>query len=57
MSTRRLIRPVPPPVAAVGQPDGRKLYQQVAAAVAEAIHRGEFAPGQRIPSERDLADE
>ena len=37
-------------------PDGHKLYQQVAAAVADAIKRGDFVPGQRIPSERELAD-
>ncbi|MGQ7405201.1 winged helix-turn-helix domain-containing protein, partial [Streptococcus suis] len=37
--------------------DGRKLYQQVASAVADAIRRGDFRPGQRIPSERELADE
>ncbi|MEI9927525.1 MAG: FadR/GntR family transcriptional regulator [Sphingomonas sp.] len=36
--------------------DARKLYQQVAAAVADAIQRGEYLPGQRIPSERELAD-
>lgn len=39
------------------QSDGRKLYQQVATAVADAIRRGDFKPGQRIPSERELADE
>jgi DNA-binding FadR family transcriptional regulator len=58
MQTQRLIRPIVPSVAAVApQSDGRKLYQQVAAAVADAIQRGDFAPGQRIPSERELADE
>ncbi len=56
MAKPRLIRPVAQPVAAPPQADGRKLYQQVAANVAEAIQRGEFAPGQRIPSERELAD-
>jgi GntR family transcriptional repressor for pyruvate dehydrogenase complex len=35
----------------------RKLYQQVAAAVAEAIARGEYPTGSRLPSERDLAEE
>lgn len=34
----------------------RKLYQQVAAAMAEAIRRGEYAPGRRLPSERELAE-
>ena len=57
MPTQRLIRPVPKHPAATLQADGRKLYQQVAAAVANAIQRGAFAPGQRIPSERELADE
>ncbi|WP_375271485.1 FadR/GntR family transcriptional regulator [Sphingomonas sp.] len=39
------------------QPDGRKLYQQAAATIAAAIQRGDYRPGQRIPSERDLAEE
>lgn len=39
------------------QPGGRKLYQQAAAAIATAIQRGDYKPGQRIPSERDLAEE
>jgi GntR family transcriptional repressor for pyruvate dehydrogenase complex len=33
------------------------LYQQAAAAIAAAIQRGDYGPGQRIPSERDLAEE
>lgn len=37
--------------------DGRKLYQQAAAAIAAAIQRGTYKPGQRIASERELADE
>lgn len=37
--------------------DGRKLYQQAAAAIAAAIQSGEYPAGQRIPSERDLAEE
>ena len=55
MTTTQLPRPVEPfsPLPT----DGRKLYQQVASAVADAVRRGDFAPGQRIPSERDLADE
>ena len=57
MSTQRLIRPVTKQAGIASQPDGRKLYQQVAASVAEAIQRGDFLPGQRIPSERELADE
>jgi len=44
------------PAAVPPSPDGRKLYQQVAGAVADAIKRGDFVPGQRIPSERELAD-
>ena len=37
--------------------DGRKLYQQVAAAIAESIAAGRYRPGQRLASERDLAEE
>ena len=33
----------------------QRLYQQVAEQVGELIRRGEFAAGQRLPSERDLA--
>ncbi len=36
---------------------GRKLYQQVANAVVAMIRNGEYKPGQRLPSERDLAEE
>lgn len=57
MPKPKLIRPVPPPSPAKPLADGSKLYQQVAAAVADAIQRGDFAPGQRIPSERELADD
>ena len=57
MQTRKLIRPASTQDPATLQSDGRKLYQQVAAAVADAIQRGEFRPGQRIPSERELAEE
>lgn len=39
------------------QADGRKLYQQVATAIAAGIQRGDYQPGQRIPSERELAEE
>lgn len=52
MPAARLIRPVAPPASI----DGQKLYQQVASAVSQAIQSGEFTPGQRIPSERELAD-
>jgi GntR family hexuronate regulon transcriptional repressor len=37
--------------------DTRKLYQQVAWSVAESINAGRYLPGQRLPSERDLAEE
>jgi GntR family transcriptional repressor for pyruvate dehydrogenase complex len=37
--------------------DGRKLYQQIASAIADAIADGSYRPGQRLPSERDLAEE
>lgn len=35
----------------------RKLYQQVANAIAESIREGDFQAGHRLPSERDLAEE
>jgi GntR family hexuronate regulon transcriptional repressor len=37
--------------------DTRKLYQQVAGAIATAIDQGRYTAGQRLPSERDLAEE
>lgn len=57
MTGPKLIRPAGPAGRRSLQADGRKLYQQVAAAVSDAIQRGDFKPGQRIPSERELADE
>jgi len=36
-------------------PDTRKLYQQVASTVMECIVSGKYKPGERLPSERDLA--
>ncbi|MDP8986315.1 MAG: FadR family transcriptional regulator [Pseudomonadota bacterium] len=36
-------------------PDTRKLYQQVASAITESITSGKYKPGERLPSERDLA--
>jgi GntR family transcriptional repressor for pyruvate dehydrogenase complex len=36
-------------------PDNRKLYQQVAAAIRSSIMSGKYRPGERLPSERDLA--
>ncbi|HEU4962193.1 MAG TPA: FadR/GntR family transcriptional regulator [Sphingomonas sp.] len=35
----------------------RKLYQRISDAIAGAIRDGHFAPGARLPSERDLAEE
>lgn len=37
--------------------DTRKLYQQVAGAIASAITDGQYPVGSRLPSERDLAEE
>ena len=37
--------------------ESRKLYQKVSEAIADAISRGLYAPGQRLPSERELAEE
>lgn len=51
-----MIRPVRP-AAPLLKGDGRKLYQQAAAAIAAAIQRGDYRPGARIPSERELAEE
>jgi GntR family transcriptional repressor for pyruvate dehydrogenase complex len=36
-------------------PDTRKLYQQVASTVMASIMSGKYKPGDRLPSERDLA--
>lgn len=36
---------------------GRAVYRQLAAVLRERIERGELAPGQRMPSEKDLHDE
>lgn len=35
----------------------RRLYKQIADALAERIHSGIFAPGSHLPSERDLAQQ
>lgn len=37
-------------------PDSQKRYQYVAGELAKAIRDGVYLPGQRLPSERDLAD-
>lgn len=36
---------------------GNKLYQRVAASITGAIEAGRWAPGSRLPGERDLAEE
>jgi GntR family transcriptional repressor for pyruvate dehydrogenase complex len=36
-------------------PDSRRLYQQVASAIIESIKSAKYKPGERLPSERDLA--
>jgi len=36
-------------------PDTRKLYQQVASTIMGSIACGKYKPGERLPSERDLA--
>jgi GntR family transcriptional regulator, hexuronate regulon transcriptional repressor len=37
--------------------DSQKLYQKIALAIAASINDGRYAPGQKLPSERELADE
>ena len=41
----------------VGPPDAQKLYQQIARRIAASIEDGRYAPGDRLPSERELADD
>ena len=38
-------------------PPVRKLYQQIARQIAAAIAAGRYAPGDKLPSERELADD
>ena len=38
-------------------PETRKLSQQIASAIAEAIAAGRYAPGRRLPPERELAEQ
>jgi GntR family transcriptional repressor for pyruvate dehydrogenase complex len=48
-----------PPAAELGtafSADASKLYQQVASTLAQSIRDGKYVPGERLPSERDLAD-
>ncbi len=44
--------PTPPPAD-----NSLRLYQQVAAVLEQAIGEGRYQPGQRLPPERDLAEE
>jgi GntR family hexuronate regulon transcriptional repressor len=37
--------------------DTQKLYQKIALAIAATITDGRYTPGQKLPSERELADE
>jgi GntR family hexuronate regulon transcriptional repressor len=41
----------------IGAPDSPKLYQQIARTIAASIEDGRYAPGDRLPSERELADD
>jgi DNA-binding FadR family transcriptional regulator len=38
-------------------PPVQKLYQQIARQIAAAIAAGRYAPGEKLPSERELADD
>jgi GntR family hexuronate regulon transcriptional repressor len=40
-----------------GTPETQKLYQQIARSIAAAIEDGRYAPGDRLPSEREFADD
>jgi DNA-binding FadR family transcriptional regulator len=35
--------------------DSKRLYEHVADQIGDLVRRGEFAPGQRLPAERDLS--
>src|SRR6187399_2580438 len=37
--------------------ENRRLYRQIADQIAALIERGEYAPGSRLPPERDLAEQ
>jgi DNA-binding FadR family transcriptional regulator len=40
-----------------GPQDTQKLYKQIARSIAAAIEDGRYAPGDRLPSEREFADD
>ena len=40
-----------------GAPDPQKLYQQIARAISTSINDGRYRPGDKLPSERELADD
>jgi DNA-binding FadR family transcriptional regulator len=40
-----------------GSADPQKLYQQIARAIATSINDGRYGPGDKLPSERELADD
>jgi GntR family hexuronate regulon transcriptional repressor len=40
-----------------GAPDPQKLYQQIARAISTSINDGRYGPGDKLPSERELADD
>src|SRR5580692_8473003 len=44
-------------MSAAGPQDTQKLYKQVARSIAAAIEDGRYAPGDRLPSEREFADD
>ena len=39
---------------AVRRAPGQTLYRHIADQLRDAIYRGEFAPGERLPSEQEL---
>ena len=57
----KLVRNPPPPSRAARPPgfasDAVPLYYQLGSVLREKIHAGQFSPGQRIPTEAELAAE
>ena len=47
--------PTPPTLAPSKATDSRRLYQQVADQIRTVIEESRFAPGTRLPPERELA--